>query len=257
MNNVSIIVSSWDGYKDIWPVFFKCFFKNWKDCPYPIYLGSNNSSYDDDRVKTIKYGLDIDYSSNLLLILENIPTEWIILWIEDLFLSETVKTIKISKIISDAITKNIDYLNLYVNKRSLIILSQDKKNTHYINKISKSCKYQTSITCGLWNKKFLEKILRKGESAWDFERKTPERIKKLHGKMYTLSGKYITSPPINVVHGVLRGKWTDKAIKYLKKEGLFKHTLKREKQSVALHVFSQMKYYFRFVIYLIYYKFMK
>ena len=67
-NDVTILVVSCDKYKDLWIPFFHCFFKYWSDCPYPVFLASNDLEYSDPRVKTILIGPDKDYSSNLLAI---------------------------------------------------------------------------------------------------------------------------------------------------------------------------------------------
>ena len=85
-NDVVILVPSWDGYQDVWQPFFHCFFKYWPDCPYPVFLGSNSLSYPDSRVSPILIGPDIDYSSNLIAMLDHIDQDWVIIFTEDMLL---------------------------------------------------------------------------------------------------------------------------------------------------------------------------
>jgi hypothetical protein len=70
--DISVLVVSCDAYQDLWKPFFSCFFKFWPDCPFPVYLGANFKKYEDDRVQTILIGQDLDYSTNLLMMLKQI-----------------------------------------------------------------------------------------------------------------------------------------------------------------------------------------
>jgi hypothetical protein len=70
--DASILVVSCDGYQDLWKPFFSCFLKYWPDCPFPVYLGSNNLTYPDCRVRSLAIEIYIDYSSNLIKMLHNI-----------------------------------------------------------------------------------------------------------------------------------------------------------------------------------------
>ena len=60
-----IIIPSCDKYSDLWHTFFFFFHKYWQDCPYPIYLMTNNLSYEDQRIITLKIGEDVSWSANL------------------------------------------------------------------------------------------------------------------------------------------------------------------------------------------------
>mgnify|MGYP000386006003 FL=1 len=95
-----ILVVSCDAYKDLWPAYFHSLFKYWPDCPYQICLGSNESEFPDSRVKPIMIGPDKEYSSNLLEMLKRVESSWIILWIEDLFISKKIDTNYISKLVN-------------------------------------------------------------------------------------------------------------------------------------------------------------
>src|SRR5258706_10429746 len=84
-SDVTILVLSCDKYRDLWKPFFYCFRKYWKNCPYPVYLGSNTLSYEDRKIQTILSGPDKDWSSSLLSILKKIETPYIFLWLDDIF----------------------------------------------------------------------------------------------------------------------------------------------------------------------------
>src|SRR5438552_6055487 len=98
--DVSILVVSCDAYQDLWGIFFRCLFSYWPDCPFPIYLGSNFRRYPDERVRTIQIGSDVDYSSNLLKMLARIPSEWVVLWIEDRPPASSIETCRVLQLIA-------------------------------------------------------------------------------------------------------------------------------------------------------------
>ena len=60
-DDVAILVPSFDGYRDVWEPFFRCFFKFWPDCPYPVVLGSIRETCSDPRVSPLTIGRDRDY----------------------------------------------------------------------------------------------------------------------------------------------------------------------------------------------------
>ena len=59
MNNTtecSVLISSCDAYADLWRPFFTLFWLNWDDCPFPVYLSTNELHYPDRRVTTLNAG---------------------------------------------------------------------------------------------------------------------------------------------------------------------------------------------------------
>ena len=112
VKDVAILVVSCDAYKDLWDPYFHSLFKFWPDCPYQIYLGSNEEEFSDSRVESILVGPDKEYSTNLIAMLERINTPWVILWIEDLFISEKINSSYVSELVDMAIEKEVGYLKL-------------------------------------------------------------------------------------------------------------------------------------------------
>lgn len=215
-NDIALLVVSCDAYKDLWRPFFYSFFKYWPDCPYPIFLGANESAYSDPRIRSILVGPDKDYSSNLLAILDRIETSWLILWIEDLLLSAPINTARLSNLIAVAQNHQVGYLKLSAN--TPWAFTKDK--TQEMGPIPKRVKYRATIGLALWNKNILSRLLRPGESAWEIERNGSSRSNAFIEPFYCLSTNVRSNPPISYVHTVMKGRWIRDALPFLRKEGL-------------------------------------
>jgi hypothetical protein len=226
---VAILVVSCDAYQDLWNPFFSCLFKYWPDCPYPIYLGSNFLEYLDARVKPILVGPDLDYTSNLINMLNQIEQEWVIIWIEDRVLSAQVDTIRITNLIKSAQSQQASYLKLIAIHPFAYI----KEKTQEIGEIPRGVRYRVSMTVALWNKSFLLKILCPGETAWDIERRGSQRTNEFNAKFFCPSIGIRKNPPLHAVHLVIKGRLLRDALKFLKQEGLQDYIKKWPKQTIA------------------------
>ena len=213
---VAFLVVSCDRYADLWLPYFHCLFKYWPDCPYPIYLGSNAASYSDPRVTTLPIGPDRDYSSNLMSMLDKIPNEWVITSLEDHFISKTVNTTRVQRIISAVQMENGGYLKLTGDYP----VSYEAGPMPDIGPIPKGVRYRVSFTLAFWKKSVLRQLLRKGETAWDIERNGTPRSDEFVEPFFAISADQREDPPLHRFHGVVRGKWVRDAPAFLHKEGL-------------------------------------
>ena len=94
-NKCEIIVSSCDAYSDLWTPFFNSLFQHWEDCPYPIYLLTEEKECNIENVTTIKAGKNTNWSDRLITASKELRTERILLILEDFFLRSKVKKINI------------------------------------------------------------------------------------------------------------------------------------------------------------------
>jgi hypothetical protein len=235
-NKIALLVVSCDAYKDLWSPYFKCFFNYWPDCPYPIYLGSNNLTYSDQRVNSITIGDDKDYSSNLLAMLEKVDSPWIILWIEDFLLSAPVDTVRIDKLISNAQEQDAGYVKL-IASFPYAYISNDKDE---IAAVPKGIKYRVNIGVTLFKKDVLIKLLRRGESAWDIEYKGAARSNELTEKFFCLNSNLKSNPPISYINAVAKGRWIRNSVPFLEKEGLKDSLSSRRIQTWRSYIYYRL-----------------
>jgi hypothetical protein len=218
--DVAVLVPSWDGYRDVWGAFFHCFFKYWRDCPFPVFLGSNSVKYPDPRVSPILIGPDTDYSSNLTAMVAHIKQDWIVMWVEDLLLNRSVDTKRVCDLVSLAREREQGHLRLAPRPRSLVGLvahSVEDAGTLEVVPIPKWFRYRVGLTIGLWRKDVLLKLLRPGETAWDLERSGSRRSRRL---AEGFSAVPTESSAFSTVNSIRKGKWTREGVALLRREGL-------------------------------------
>lgn len=239
-NEISLLVVSCDAYRDLWPPFFGSLFKYWPDCQFKIYLGSNHIGFNNDKVCSLLIGADIDYSSNLIKYLNEIPTDWVIIWIEDLFLTNKVNNNYLNSILDNAIKNDVGYLKLAANTPWVYSYDNDLQ----IGPIPIGVKYRSGIGLALWKKKALLDLLVPGENAWEIERYGSRRSNESAHSFYAFTSNMRNNIPIKFLNSVIKGRWNLEVISFLKKEGFSNLISKRKKQSIWSYIYIKL-YLFR------------
>ncbi len=204
---LAILVPSCDKYADLWRPFFTLFWKFWPDCPYPVYLISNQSVTDDNRVQTIPVGQDVSWSDNLAKALGRINYDYVFLFLDDLFLVGNVDTGQVVRVLDWAIHSQVKYIRLSSYQKP------DRPWNDIAGIVSPGTIYRTSTVVSVWEKQMLLALLRPGESAWDFEIKGTVRSDEFDGFYST----WMNCLP--VINGVIKGKWLSFAVKKIESLG--------------------------------------
>jgi hypothetical protein len=230
IDKIDILVVSCDKYSDLWLPFFKLFWKFWPDCPFDVYLLSNKISVNIPRVQSLLVGQDISWSDNLHKALSQLKKDYIFLFLDDLFLYDTVKTSEVLKIFDWAIKSNINYLRMNPSPKP------DKPCNELVGYVSKGTIYRTSTVLSLWRKNVLLDLLIPGESAWDFEINGSIRSDK-YDRFYSTWKSYFP-----VINGVIRGKWRRSMVKKLKYLGIEVNLNKREVMNISETMILYLKF---------------
>ena len=162
-NNFAILVLSCDKYSDLWNPFFSQFHKFWPQCPFNVYLGSNTKKFRHTDVRTILSGPGIDWSSDLLKILGSIKEEYVFVWMEDLFLVDTVDTRLFLRGFQFMQKTRANHIHMSPYIRSDGICD-DKLFGFY----GKGIPYRLNAP-GFWKRSHLQELLIPGENPWKFE----------------------------------------------------------------------------------------
>jgi hypothetical protein len=225
-NNTAILVLSCDKYADVWQPFFLFFEKYWGNCPFPVYLGTNEKQFTFKNVKQIFSHKKTTWSDELKTILEQIPEKYIVLILEDYFIYETVKNEDIKKIVEVMQLNNAAFTKLgaFPSKYNELWPHKPLIGESTLGVIEKGSKYRLCLQTAIWDKDILLSLLEPKENPWEFEIQASKRSNQIENPFLCV----LADPSKKIVHGPIQyyctalsaGKWMRGAVKLCKKEGV-------------------------------------
>jgi hypothetical protein len=239
---VAFMVVSCDKYSDLWDPFFHSLRKYWPDCPYSVHLLANHKSYDAPGVTVVNVGEDRSYADNLRAAIDQIDEPWVILWLEDVFVSEPVDTQRFAAMIREAQSVPVGYLKL----TSQLPLSYADEGGKEIGPLPKGVRYRSAIGLSLYRVETLRKLLVPGASAWDLD--TSAMSDDMEEPFYALTPRAARRPPIVWTHGVIKGQWFWPAVPFLRREGFATVVGGRQRLSAKSYLYVRL-YELRTVLY--------
>lgn len=208
-HDCTVLVVSCDAYADVVPHFILLWRRFWPDCPFETVLLTESIVCDGfDRVLAV--GKCNDWSPRISMAIEQISTPYLMLVLNDYFLSETVDTSLVLHRLDEA--KRFDAINLRLmpnppGRKSMAgtDLLEMPKNVAYC------------ITCqiGIWNRDFFARLLSRTRSAWEFERLGSFMVGDESRPL--LVTKYAEIPFIDAVH---KGYWERSAVEVCERNGI-------------------------------------
>lgn len=239
MKDLAIYINSFDGYSDIWSSFFYIWNYYWKDCPYKMYLTSNDKDFSFKNLTVLKSGKETSWIDRTIKTLEMIDEEYIIFFLEDYFISKEVDIKVIEEIVKHLKNNDVFYYQLS-NRYNL------EQNKKYI-KVDKSLPYPISLQLSIWNRKefliLLKNMKDDGvQSPWDFERYFINKYKNSAGLLKGV--EYDTRDIFGYKNGVLQGKWIRDTLNFYKKQGIVIDCSQREVMSWRETMYYHFKVFF-------------
>jgi len=187
----------------------------WPDLELPVYLIANERQFSSPGVRQILVGPDVSWSDNLLRALEMVEHSYVLLALDDLILKETVDSGLIQELCSWIALKKPDYLRLTVPP------FPDKRENALVGRLLPGGVYRTSTIWPIWKKDTLARLLRSGETAWEFEILGTARSDAYPNFYATRRNA------VRLENAVIRGRWNPKAVRMLRKHGAFPAENKR------------------------------
>lgn len=219
-----VLILSSDRYADLWEPFFTLFFRYWKDCPYKVYLGANLKKYDDSRVVTIQSGEPKDWATDTRSIVSQIPEQYIILLLEDYFLTRPADCATLRKSIELMKSDNADFMRLGcfpVSFNDLYPFRQHPLESFAVV-TEPGAMYALTLQAGIWKKDSFLDLLIPGESPWDFEIEASKRATKKKFRMLGIkpdpNEDYVHGPISYLCTAVTKGVWMREALELCEKE---------------------------------------
>ncbi len=209
---MSVLVVSCDKYSDVWDLFFKLFWRHWSDCPYPVYLGANFLNYFYPRVTTLLVGEDLNWGGSTRRMVEQIQSPYILLFLDDHFLLQTVRTDVIEACLKALHGLGGGYLRLDPEP------PPDRPVPGFVTlgAIESDSPYRCSLHVSIWRRDVLLTLLREGETAWDMELVGSRRSGYLETGFYA-TWKHVLRYDCE---GIVRGKWTSGGLRLAHREGM-------------------------------------
>ena len=172
---LAVVVASYDRSSDLWDPLFTLFRRFWPDCPFPVYLVSNRLEFNHLGVRTITIGEDRSWSDTVLAGLARIQEEYVLLWIDDHFLTSEVN----NSYVCCSIERFIQAAGNYLRMQPLP--KPDEPFNEHFGRIRSGAIYRTATVASVWRRSTFQNILKSGESAWDFETVGSNRSDRFEG----------------------------------------------------------------------------
>ena len=228
---IPLLVVSCDKYSDLWLPFFSLFWKRWGDCPYSVFLGSNEKTYNHASVNPIKIGIDTTWAGNLVRMLDSLNASYVLLFLDDFLIQQPVNTPLVEKLVSIAIENEIGCLRLgdsslfhparqaflrnRVGQTLSSALSLPVPDFPDLGIITPGTPYRVSTQVGVWRTETLRHLLLPRFNIWQFEEIGTQLSVTLPDQFWS-----VRKPAIVYDHGVEKGKWKPEGVAICREAGV-------------------------------------
>lgn len=203
----AVVIASCDSYSETWEPYNTLFERFWPDCPFPVYLVSNEEEFRSQRILSLRVGADVSWSDTVLAALSRIREEYVILMVDDFFLAGPPDSARITAILEWMDRATANCVHLYGRPRPAA------RTTDLVGPLPPGTYYRASAISSLWRKSVLTNILRSGETAWDFEIRGSLRSGEFEGFYSALK------PCFAFINGIIKGRWHPRSVAALRELG--------------------------------------
>lgn len=235
---LTLLLVSYDGYSDMWPTFFECKEKFWPDCPYPMVLANNEKGMEVNNLRVINCGKDAQWSTRTRKALVSIETKYVMFLLEDLFISDIVKTTDIESALDLMEQDGIPYYKIMTFSK---IKTPSYSGEEYLHVIPASMPYGISLQAAIWEKNFFLDMIGKGDyNPWVFE------VERLEEEQNTsepnkVVGVFDDRNILNICHMVVQGKYLPGSVSHMVRSGIKVDTTSRELMSLKENFIYSLK----------------
>lgn len=204
--SVAIVVSSCDPFFDVWRPFAFFFRKFWGDCPFPVYLITNQLRVQSDFLQVLPVGEDRNWASNMKTALEQIKEPRVLYLQEDYFLSAPARRDQLAGDFAYAFEHDID--SFCLRARSKRERDFEPLN-EFFGVVPRNSDGRTRTQAALWKRDVFMSVLRDGETAWEMESRGSDRTRDMRFLSYS-TREHASLPYL--MSAIVRGLWTPEAL---------------------------------------------
>lgn len=232
MNNMlSMLISSCDGYCDLWDIHIELLNKNWNDRQFKTYIVTDKKTNREYPNVVIVPQEGYEVPRRLKAAAELAKTKYILVTLDDYFLIKKIDNNKINRLINIMEKENLDYVRLWPYPHSNIKMSNYKK-MYWINYDSN---YQVNLYPGIWRTDFLISTCDTDKNVWQYEVSLTETAKQQGAKSAISMNEDF--PFLDVIR---KGKILHKAKRYLDKNG---YKINRDVVPITQEIKLDIMYY--------------
>lgn len=213
--DVSVLVASCDWYSDLWHPFFTLFRRYWPDCPYRVFLGANFASYPDPGVEHVHVGEDRDWALGFRAMLKSLPTDLVLVLLEDYLLTAPTDTLRIERLVARMRDRDAACMRLVPVPGA----PTADPNFPEAGELPRGMPYRVSLQAAVWEKRALLELLTPGESPWGLEHDGSGRSAALPQPFLSVVQRAPWPLPYFAT-AVVRGVWLRDAVALCRREGV-------------------------------------
>lgn len=217
--DMAIILAPHDSYLDVFTEYMKYFKANWSDCPFELILCTNTKKYDDDRVVSVTTSEQTQWTGRVKVGVNLTDCKYILVCMEDGFISKRVDNNYIFSILSQMRKNNIVYYRNPKDNEEHII-GPDAFGFEHAYRIDKTEIYGVNNGYVIWERNELLKVLEEGtKTAWQIEDDFNKLAMSQHKGFYD---NYISDKTnfLHIIETVSHGQWIPQELKRLQKLGV-------------------------------------
>ena len=211
MNNITFLLNSCDKYSDTWTPFFSLLKRNWAGFDMPIILNTEIKQYSFEGLKiaTINTPDAKTWSERLLNVLESVSTDYVLVFLEDFFIEDKVDTQEFERC--------FEYIRQHsevgcISFKNTPDGTEESEKLHGYSKLPPKAKWRINCQVGIWRTSFLKKLLKKHESAWEFEKWGSYRSRFYKEEIYSVIKGYKNVFDYDWGKPIYRSHWNMQAI---------------------------------------------
>lgn len=214
----SILVNTCDKFEDCWSPFFKLWSLYWNDCSGKIFLNTEYKSFSYSgiditstkvcAVHHMSLNKRATWSQCLAWALDTINTDIVLYMQEDYFLTDKVDNNMVEYFVS-LMNDNPDIPCIQLTDENFpATVKSNIENLYYGDN-----KHTSYVCCqaSLWRKEILKSLIRKHETAWDFEYFGSKRARYMNLKFLRVDPQWVHQGGYQIIPylftGIIGGKW--------------------------------------------------
>lgn len=213
-DKLTMIISSCDKFSDIWEAQVELLNTNWPDRNINTVLVTDKSTdiiFKD--VDIFPVGSNVEFSERLKAALSEVSTEYVLIILDDYFITEKLCSDKIQRLINVMDKEKLDYIRMYSRPKTEMGKLKEYKDLYTIDT---NKNYSVNLYPGLWRVSFLMETFIKPLNAWEYEISLSKIAKELNANCVVSKGGEF--PFLN---GIVKGKFFGQAYRFLKGSNLY------------------------------------